>query len=174
MSEHKIASLLRVRYAKNRYNNLSFLQKLRPLIKSDIPYQNFKGRQRFGMKFLKAHEIKWIVNPDTLKIQTGMSLKDRAQHFMKQFPGTKMGYTLLSKVYKQHGVKRRKITWKKMANNRTEEELKREKKKLLRQLEKTRKEGYRIIYIDETMFTKAALPTTEYCLPRQNLNIDKS
>ena len=43
-----------------------------------------------------------------------------------------MGYTLLSKVYKQHGVKRRKITWKKMANNRKEEELKREKKKLLR------------------------------------------
>ena len=84
------------------------------------------------MKFLKSHEIKWIVNAETLKIQTGMSLKDRAQHFMKQFPGTKMGYTLLSKVYKQHGVKRRKITWKKMANNRTEEELKREKKKLLR------------------------------------------
>ena len=83
MSEHKIASLLRVRYAKNRYNNLSFLQKLRPLIKSDIPYQNFKGRQRFGLKFLKSHEIKWIVNAETLKIQTGMSLKDRAQHFMK-------------------------------------------------------------------------------------------
>ena len=78
MSEHKIASLMRVRFAKNRFNNLSFLQKLRPLIKSDIPYQNFNGRQRFGIKFLKSHEIKWIVNAETLKIQTGMSLKDRA------------------------------------------------------------------------------------------------
>ena len=43
-----------------------------------------------------------------------------------------MGYTLLSKVYKIHGVKKRTITWKKKSNNRTEEEYKREKKKLLR------------------------------------------
>ena len=43
-----------------------------------------------------------------------------------------MGYTLLSKVYKMHGVRKRAITWKKKANNRTEEEYKREKKKLLR------------------------------------------
>ena len=61
-----------------------------------------------------------------------MSLKDRAQHFMKQFPGSKMGYTLLSRVYKLHGIKRRRITWKKKDNTRTEEEYKREKKKLLR------------------------------------------
>ena len=38
MSEHKIAGLLRVRYAKNRLNNLTFLQKLRPLVKSEIPF----------------------------------------------------------------------------------------------------------------------------------------
>ena len=85
-----------------------------------------------------------------------------------------MGYTLLSKVYKMHGVKKRTITWKKKANVRTEEEYKREKKKLLRQLKKARKDGYRIIYLDEAMFTKSALPKTEYCLPKQNLNIDKS
>ena len=78
-----------------------------------------------------------------------------------------MNYTLLNKVYKMHKVKKRRITWKKKkANNRTEEEFKSEKKKLLRQLEKVKKEGYRIIYIDETMFTKSALPKTEYCLPR--------
>ena len=103
-----------------------------------------------------------------------MSLKDRVHHFKKQFPGSRMNYTLLSKVYKMHKVKKRRITWKKKANNRTEDEFRREKQKLLRQLEKVKKEGYRIIYIDETMFTKSALPKTEYCLPRQNLNIDKS
>ena len=69
---------------------------------------------------------------------------------MKQFPGSKMNYTLLSRVYKMHGVKKRRITWKKKSNNRSEEELKREKKKLLRQLEKLRKDGYKIIYLDET------------------------
>ena len=38
MSEHKIASLLRVRFAKERFNKLSFLQKLKPLVKNEIPY----------------------------------------------------------------------------------------------------------------------------------------
>ena len=103
-----------------------------------------------------------------------MSLVDRAQHFRKQFSGSRMGYTLLTRVYRLHGVKKRRITWKKKANNRTEAEYKREKKKLLRQLEKARRDGYRIIYLDEAMFTKSALPKTEYCLPKQNLNIDKS
>ena len=87
-------------------------------------------------------------------------------HFIKQFPGSRMGYTLLSKVYRMHGVKKRMITWKKKANNRTELEYMREKKKLLRQLEKAKKDGYRIIYLDEAMFTKSALPKTEYCLPK--------
>ena len=85
-----------------------------------------------------------------------------------------MGYTLLTRVYRLHGVKKRRITWKKKANNRTEAEYKREKKKLLWQLEKARRDGYRVIYLDEAMFTKSALPKTEYCLPKQNVNVDKS
>ena len=89
-----------------------------------------------------------------------MSLAERSKHFMKQFPGSKMNYTLLSRVYKMHGVKKRRITCKKKSNNRSEEDLKREKKKLLRQLEKLRKDGYRIIYLDETMFTKQVIPNT--------------
>ena len=55
-----------------------------------------------------------------------MSLADRSKHFMKHFPGSKMNYTLLSRVYKMHGVKKRRITWKKKSNNRSKEELKRE------------------------------------------------
>ena len=71
-------------------------------------------------------------------------------------------------------IKKRRITWKKKSNNLTTVELSREKLKLLRQIEKARKDGYRVIYLDETMFTKAALPQSEYCLPKENVNIDKS
>ena len=38
MSEHKIAGLLRVRFAKQRYKKLPLMQKLRPMEKSDIPH----------------------------------------------------------------------------------------------------------------------------------------
>jgi transposase len=35
-------------------------------VKSVIPHQPFKGRQRFGMRFLKPHEIEWLINKVTL------------------------------------------------------------------------------------------------------------
>ena len=63
-------------------------------------------------------------------------------------------------------IKKRRITWKKKQNNRTDQEIFREKQKLLRQIDKMKKEGYLIIYIDETMFTKGSVPKSEYCLPR--------
>ena len=45
---------------------------------------------------------------------------------------------------------------------------------MLRQIEKFKRDGYKIVYLDETMFTKSSVLKTEYCLPSQNLNIDKS
>ena len=108
------------------------MQKLRPLEKSLVPFQKFRGRRRFGLRFLKPHEVEWIANGETLKRQTALSLKDRVRHFKRQFPGSSMNYTLLSKVYRRHKIKKRKITWKKKQNNKSEEEMKRERQKLMR------------------------------------------
>ena len=41
-----------------------------------------------------------------------------------------------------------------------------------RQLAKARKDGYRIVYIDETMFTRTTLPAVEWSLPKENVNVD--
>ena len=41
-------------------------------------------------------------------------------------------------------------------------------------LKRARKDGYRVIYIDETVFTRSTVPRTEYCLPEQNMTVDKS
>ena len=43
-------------------------------------------RQRYGLRFLKDHEIRWIVSPDTLKQQTSLSLHDRSEQFKHEFP----------------------------------------------------------------------------------------
>ena len=45
---------------------------------------------------------------------------------------------------------------------------------MIKALKKARKEGYKIIYIDETMFTRSTVPRTEYCLPKQNVTVDKN
>ena len=44
---------------------------------------------------------------------------------------------------------------------------------MIRELKKAKKDGYRIIYIDETMFTKTTVPKQEYCLPHRNMTVDK-
>mgnify|MGYP004089971961 CR=1 FL=1 len=32
-------------------------------------------------------------------------------------------------------------------------------------LKRAKRDGYRIIYLDETMFTRSTVPKSEYCLP---------
>ena len=38
--------------------------------------------------------------------------------------------------------------------------------KIKRELAKAKKDGYRVVYIDETMFTRKACPDLEWCLPK--------
>ena len=52
------------------------------------------------------------------------------------------------------------------------EKVAQETARMKRQLAKAKKDGYRIIYIDETMFTRATVPKAEYCLPKQNMTVD--
>ena len=69
-----------------------------------------------------------------------------------------MNYTLLSKVYQLHHIKRRRIKWEKRAKEQNDGNFNRDKSKMIRELKKAKKDGYRIIYIDETMFTKTTVP----------------
>ena len=85
-----------------------------------------------------------------------------------------MNYTLLSRVYRMHQVKRRRIKWEKCAREQDQDNHVRDKAKMIRELKRAKRDGYRIIYIDETMFTRTTVPKQEYCLPHQNVTIDKS
>ena len=43
---------------------------------------------------------------------------------------------------------------------------------MVRELRKFKTQGYKIVYIDETMFTRRSVPTKEYCLPSKNMTVD--
>ena len=70
-----------------------------------------EGRQRWGLRFLKQHEIQWLTSADTLRRQASFSLADRCQHFRKEFPSAKINPTLLRQVYARHGIKKKKLRW---------------------------------------------------------------
>ena len=78
-------------------------------------------RKRWGLRFLKEHEIDWLVAPRTLRQQTGLSLADRSQQFQREFPAAHMNPTLLRQIYQQHKVKKRALRWFKQPANRDPE-----------------------------------------------------
>ena len=65
-----------------------------------------------------------------------------------------MNAMLLSKVYREHGVKRRRITWIKQAREDKSAQYARDKGKMIAALKRARRDKFRVIYIDETVFTR--------------------
>ena len=62
-------------------------------------------------------------------------------------------------------IKKRKYRWYKEPPNPELAKSNRERARVIRELAKAKKDGYRIIYIDETCFTRKTLVDTEWCLP---------
>ena len=44
---------------------------------------------------------------------------------------------------------------------------------MIRALRKAKRDGFKIIYIDETVFTRSTVPRLEYCLQNRNVTVDK-
>ena len=77
-----------------------------------------------------------------------------------------MHHELLRQLYKKHKIQKRSITITKKMKNMDEAKFARELSRIKRELAKAKKDGYRIIYLDETMFTRKTQKKTEYCLPK--------
>ena len=56
-----------------------------------------------------------------MKSQTSLSLVDRSKHFTREFPTAKMNPFLLAQIYKQHGIKKKKLRWAKAAKDQDQE-----------------------------------------------------
>lgn len=101
-----------------------------------------------------------------------MSLVDRCVQFRRQFPSAHINPTLLRLVYRKHGIKKKHIRWTKSAKKPDPEG---DRKKLItvkRLLTRAKNDNYRIIYADETMFTRKTIKETEWALPKENMTVD--
>ena len=59
-------------------------------------------------------------------------------------------------------------------NQKNIQEITKEVNRMKRELAKAKGEGYRIIYIDETCFTRTTVPKAEWCLRKQNATFDQA
>ena len=77
-----------------------------------------------------------------------------------------MNTALLRQIYKKHGIKKKKYRWFKQAKKQNEHGAAILKGKMKSALAKAQAEGYRIIYLDETCFTRKTMTDTEWTLPK--------
>ena len=105
-------------------------------------------------------------------MQTALSLADRCDHYRREFPDSHMNPTLLRQIYKLHKCKKKKYRWYKEPPNPEEAKSTRELARVKRELAKAKKDGYRVIYIDETCFTRKTVVDTEWMRPKENIAVD--
>ena len=68
-------------------------------------------------------------------------------------------------MYQLHGIKKKKYRWYKVDPTTDEAARKLDLARMKRQLTMAKNDGYRLIYLDETMFTRKSLADTEWSLP---------
>ena len=118
--------------------------------------------------------MQWLTSNATLRAQTALSLKDRSQHFMREHPAAHMNPTLLREVYRRQGIKKKKLRWYKYDKNATEAEIRRDLARMKRQITMATNDGYRLVYLDETMFTRKTLRLEEWSKPKENVRVDEA
>ena len=76
VSTFKIRQLYMARFEAIKRQNMTFAEKMQ-LAQTEQP------RKNYGPRFLKPHEIEWLISSNTLRKQHGLSLVDRVKEFKK-------------------------------------------------------------------------------------------
>ena len=82
-----------------------------PLIEQMKQTREANERERYGYRFLKEHEVRWMTDKKTLDRQIGMSLSDRVVDGRRNFPNIHLNPTLLREVYRKAGIRKKKYVW---------------------------------------------------------------
>ena len=109
-SAESIRQAYLVRFARNSSKNSKICKShsATTLLKDGRP------RKRFGIRFLTPENTAWLTASDTLAEHVGLSLQERCVFFHRRFPEKKINPTLLRKVYRIRGIKKKAIVYKKV------------------------------------------------------------
>lgn len=86
--------------------------------------------------------------------------------FHRHFGNHRINPTLLSKCYKKYKIKKKKIKWVKHINPDKEAEYEQWRLDLKLKLADLKRDHYRIIYLDEAVFTTKTIRNVEYTANR--------
>ena len=61
------------------------------------------------IRMLDQEHVDFLINPHTLELWSGMTMKTRTIRFHRQFPDKRIAVTSLRRLYLKHGIRRKKV-----------------------------------------------------------------
>ena len=114
------------------------------------------------MRFLSNEHIEYLKSPDILQLWSGKSLQLRCVLFHRHFGNHRINPTLLRKFYALHKIRSKHVKFTKEINPDKEHEYEEWRVDLKDKIASLKNEGYKIIYLDEALFTSKTIKKTDY------------
>ena len=98
-------------------------------------------------------------------------MKERTVLFHRKYPHKRVAVTSLRRLYLRHGVRRKIVRQEKAMSEATRRVFCAKCNDLLANLNLAERQGRSIVYCDETLFSKKALPSREWSAKNTNLAV---
>lgn len=121
---------------------------------------------------LDQQHIDFLLNPRTLEQWAGFTMKQRTVMFHRQFTDKRIAITSLTRLYLKNGVKRKKVRQEKNMPGRVREDFRQRCVNLLDEINRVKREGLPIVYLDETLFGKRSIALKEWSNKNSNLTVN--
>jgi hypothetical protein len=122
---------------------------------------------------LEQEHIQYLLEPRTMELYAGKTMKERTILFHRKFSNKIIAVTSLRRLYLQRGCRVKKVRQDKFLPPKIAVDYKERCKICLDEIKLARSEGRRIIYVDETLFTKLAFKSKEWSAKNTNLSVDQ-
>ena len=122
---------------------------------------------------LTDEHFNFLKSEQTLIAWAGFSLAERCKMFHRKYTDKSISTTRLASFYKRHHIRKKMIRRVKKSsasqiNTRLEKQ-----RYLVDQLKEMRRQKIKVIYLDETCFTKRTILSSTYCAKGQNIQVDE-
>ena len=103
----------------------------------------------------------------------GKSLDERAQLFQVRYPRKKISREGIRRLYISRGIKRKVVKQMKLVPNRKQDKRDQQRADIIKQIDRCKRKGRKILYLDEVNFTKLAMEKRAWSNRGHNIEIDQ-
>ena len=124
-------------------------------------------------RVLDEEHINYITSNETLLLQAGLSMGERTQMFSSKFTDKKLSKTTLYRLYKKHGIKRKRILVEKTISDYQKLHFNENKENVIKGLNHAKEADLPVVYLDEIVFSKSSIKRETWMNKNVNFSTDQ-